>query len=143
VTRLFIKDSYVEGDTDFIFGRGTVVLDGVTINSLKTKTGGTPLAPSTAAGNPYGFLVVNSTFTAETGLAVNSTYLGRAWDEGAGSGYVPGTSPNGQALVRDSMLGAHIKATTPWTNAATTGRAYSASGNRLYEYKNTGPGAAR
>jgi pectinesterase len=143
VARLYIKDSYVEGDTDFVFGRGTVVLDGVTLNSLATKSGGTPLSPSTLPGNPYGFLVVNSTFTGATGLAANSTYLGRAWDEGAGSGYVAGTSPNGQALVRESSLGAHIRSADPWTSAATTKRAYSATGNRLYEYKNTGPGAAQ
>lgn len=142
VTRLYMKDSYVEGDTDFVFGRGTAVLDGVTLHSLATKTGGTPLAPSTAPGNPYGFLVINGNFTAATGLADDSTYLGRAWDEGAGSGYVSGSSPNGQALVRDSMIGAHIRTNDPWTNAATTKRPYSTTGNRLYEYDNTGPGAA-
>jgi pectinesterase len=73
VTRLYMKNGYVEGDTDFVFGRGTLVLDGVTINALNTKTGGTPLAPSTAPGNDYGFLVINSDFTAEAGLAANST----------------------------------------------------------------------
>ena len=50
-------------------------------------------------------------------------------------------TPNGQGVIRESTLGAHINRTGPWAAAATSGRAYSPSGNRFYEYCNSGPGA--
>ncbi len=79
--------------------------------------------------------------TAATGTPPNLIALGRAWDESV-TCYMPGTSPNGQALVRDSTLGAHIRLANPWSAAATTARAFSAEGNRLWELHNSGPGAA-
>ncbi|MES1164706.1 MAG: pectinesterase family protein, partial [Verrucomicrobiota bacterium] len=144
VARAYFKASYVEGDVDFIFGRGTAVFDGCTLNVLTTRQGtkgGNYLAPSTAPGNPYGFLVTASTFTAETGTPANLIALGRAWDESV-TCYMPGTSPNGQALVRDSVLGPQIRAANPWSPAATTSRPFSATANRLWELHNSGPGAA-
>jgi pectinesterase len=51
--------------------------------------------------------------------------------------------PNGQAVVRDSMLGAHVNATAPWASAATTGRTFSSTptatlpANRLWEFNDT------
>jgi hypothetical protein len=62
--------------------------------------------------------------------------LGRSWDQ---SSTTP--TPNGQAVVRESVLGAHISQTAPWAAAATSGRAYSATGNRFNESCNSGPGA--
>jgi len=53
-----------------------------------------------------------------------------------------GSAPNGQAVIRNTEIGGHIKIATPWAAAATSSRAFSASGNRLYEYQNTGAGAA-
>jgi len=144
VARAYFKNSYVEGDVDFIFGRGTAVFDGCTLNYLTTRQGtkgGNYLAPSTASANPYGFLVTNSMFTAQTGTPANLIALGRAWDESV-TCYMPGVSPNGQALVRSSTLGPQIRTANPWSIAATSGRLYSASGNRLWEYGNSGPGAA-
>jgi pectin methylesterase-like acyl-CoA thioesterase len=47
------------------------------------------------------------------------------------------------------MLGAHIIAAAPWATAATSGRAYSSvavgaiPANRLWEFQNTGAGAAQ
>jgi pectinesterase len=85
IARTYLKSCYVEGDTDFIFGRGTFVLDGCTIHSLTNRTAeGVVLAPSTASQNPYGILIINGTFTGDAGAAAQSTHLGRAWDESQG-----------------------------------------------------------
>ncbi len=143
VSRVYIKDSYIEGDTDFIFGRATTVIDHSTLQSMNRKpTGGTVVAPSTAPANPYGFLIISSNFTADTAVSTNGTYLGRAWDEGVSSTspYVAGTSPNGQALIRDSMLGVHIRVASPWASS-TSSRPFDVSANRLFEYNNSGPGS--
>ena len=134
VARSYFKSCYVEGDVDFIFGRGTSVLDGCTIRYLTArKTGSTIVAPSTESTHSFGMLVINSQIGSASGS--NSTYLGRAWDDSSG------TSPNGQVVIRESTLDGSIRSTAPWTDS-TASRAYSASGNRMYEYKNTGAGAA-
>ncbi len=146
VARVYIKNSFVQGDTDFIFGRATVVLDGGTINYVTSRRGGggTIVAPSTDPRNNYGFLVTGVNFT-QTGTLTNSVFLGRAWDNGVASAaaYVAGTSPNGQALIAVSALGPQILTVAPWAPAATSARPFSATGNRLFEYRNSGPGAAQ
>jgi pectinesterase len=156
VSRAYFKGCYVEGDVDFIFGRATFVLDGCEIRYLVARQGGgsTPVSPSTDSRNPYGLLVVNSQFTAETGTPNGSVYLGRAWDESQVDvatytrNVMTGIYPNGQALIRDSVLGPHIRAADPWRGATTTDRPFSSTptptlpANRLYEYNNTGPGSA-
>jgi pectinesterase len=141
ISRSYFKGCYIEGDVDFVCGRGTAVYDGCTLHYLTARqgaNGGQFLAPSTAAANPYGFLVIGSMLTADAGST--KVFLGRAWDEGvsATAPYVAGTSPNGQLLIRDSVLGANVPttATTPW-NASTSTRAFSATGNRMYEFNNT------
>jgi pectinesterase len=153
VLRAYFKGCFVEGDTDFIFGRATFVLDGCTIRSLTSRTaGGVVLAPSTDSRNPFGILVTRSTFTADATAGVSSTHLGRAWDESQvdvatyTTNVQSGVYPNGQALVRESTLGPHIQSTGPWRAAATTSRAYSSvagavPANRFYEFGNTGPGS--
>jgi pectinesterase len=146
VARVYVKNTFIQGDTDYVFGRATAVFDGCTIDYVTSRRGGagTVVAPSTDPRNPYGFLVVGSNFT-QSGTLTNSVYLGRAWDNGVASAaaYVPGTSPNGQTLIRESALGSHIRTVDPWAAAATSGRPFSATGNRLYEYRNSGPGAAQ
>jgi pectinesterase len=154
VQRAYFKACFVEGDTDFIFGRATFVLDGCTIRSLTSRTaGGVVLAPSTDSRNPFGILVTRSTFTADATAGASSTSLGRAWDESQvdvptyTANVQTGVFPNGQAVVRESTLGPHVQTTTPWRAAATTSRAYSSvdgavPANRFYEFGNAGPGAA-
>ena len=136
VARSYFKDSYIEGDTDFIFGRGTAVFDGCTLMYVAgRKTNGTHLSPSTEANYSFGFLVIRSKISGATGITGTAS-LGRAWDDSSA------TAPNGQTLIRDTEIGAHINIAAPWTVAATSSRAFNAMTNRLYEYKNTGPGAA-
>ncbi len=139
--RVHVTDSLITGDVDFIFGDATLVVERSTIRSRAGRrvpgNGGHVLAPSTAAAVRLGFLVVNSRFEGEAGLAPGSISLGRAWDFAVPRGaWQPGVSPNGQALVRDSALGAHLG---PWS-ASTSRRPFSASGpqaNRMAEFRNT------
>lgn len=149
VMRAYIKASFIQGDTDFIFGPGTAVFHGSTIQSTGARIGATGsgyiFAPSTQPGNTYGFLAISSTFNSTGGTTANTTYLGRAWDQGVASAadYVSGTSPNGQVVVRDTSLCPHIRSSAPW-GQSTAGRPYCSSGcstsaNRFSEYNNTSP----
>ena len=117
IARAYFRDSYIEGDTDFIFGRGTTVFDHSEIHTMgnnKTSSGtnkvtGTATgAPSTEVTNLYGFLYISSKFTADANVTVGGTYLARQWYEG--------NRPQaaGKMIVRNSTIGAHINATTPW-----------------------------
>jgi len=156
VSRVYVKDSYIEGDVDFIFGRASLVVDGGTIHYLSTRNGsaGYVAVPSTDSRNPYGILINGATFTADSGTAAGQTYLGRAWDESQKdvptytTNVATGVYPNGQALIRESTLGAHIRSAAPWAEAATTHRPFSAvattvPANRLFEYQNTAPVSAQ
>jgi pectate lyase/pectin methylesterase-like acyl-CoA thioesterase len=139
--RVFVRGSLIAGDVDFVFGNATLVIDDSTLLSrADRRSSGHVLAPSTAAAEPLGFLVQRSRFVAEPGLAPASVSLGRAWDEGVSPGqWQAGSSPNGHALVRDSLLGPHIGA---WA-ASTARRSFRAPGlpgdahaNRLAEFNN-------
>ncbi|MEO8902899.1 MAG: pectinesterase family protein [Polyangiaceae bacterium] len=138
-SRVYIRSSFIEGDTDFIFGAASLVIDASELHYLSSRKGsgsGVYLAPSTRVANEYGFLVTASKFTADASAPSNAIALGRSWDQGGVS-----PTPNGQAVVRESTLGAHISKKAPWAAAATSGRAFSATGNRFFEYCNSGSGA--
>ena len=137
--RVFVAESVISGDVDFIFGNATLVIDRSTILSRYGRrapgSGGYVLAPSTPAAAPLGFLVMHSRLIGEPGLEAGAIRLGRAWDEGVPKGEWKATSPNGQALVRESELGAHLAG---WGNS-TSRRPFAANGpqaNRFAEYKN-------
>jgi pectinesterase len=106
------------------------------LSSRKGSGSGVYLAPSTHVDNPYGLLVIGCNFTLDAGAPSNKISLARSWDQ---SSVTP--TPNGQALIRESTIGAHVNKTAPWAAAATSSRAYSAVGNRFFEYCNSGPGA--
>ncbi|MEV4490564.1 pectinesterase family protein [Micromonospora coxensis] len=120
-TRAYVKNSYVEGTVDFIFGGGTIVFDSSSIYE-KRSSGGPITAASTDPAKTYGFLFYRSTIT---GAANNVTTLGRPWRQGA------------QVLYRESTLSATIRNTQPWTDMS--GNTWQNA--RFLEYRNTGSGA--
>lgn len=137
--RILVRDSLIAGDVDFIFGAATLVIQRCTVLSRAGRrapgNGGHVLAPSTPPGQRLGFLVTESRLVGEPGLAPGSISLGRAWDHGVPRGqWQAGVSPNGQALIRDSVLGPHLG---PW--AASTSRRPFGPENRMAEVANTGP----
>lgn len=139
--RVYVHASFIAGDVDFVFGDATLVIDDCLVVSRAGRrapgNGGHVLAPSTAHDQRLGFLVVNSRLLAEAGVPAGSVSLGRAWDHGVARGaWQAGVSPNGQALVRDSLLGPHL---APWA-ASTSRRPFAAEGpqaNRMAEFANT------
>ncbi|MDR3436370.1 pectinesterase family protein [Telmatospirillum sp.] len=130
VYRSYFLNSFIQGDTDFIFGAGTAVFNHCTINYTNDSLGSTSgigmnFAPSTIVTNTHGFLVINSSLTASAGTAANSLFLARAWDQNVTT-YYNGISPNGRLVVRDSVIGKHIYTAAPYTKS-TSGRPYSSS----------------
>jgi pectate lyase len=129
--RTYLKNCYIEGDVDFIYGRGTAVLDGCTIHSLdrgSATNNGYVVAPSTKNSNPYGILIINSSLTSDA--APGTVSLGRPWFASSD----PDAHP--MAVIRDSALGSHI-AVRGWADMS----GHSWTEGRFAEYNNSGPGA--
>ncbi|MEW2377251.1 pectinesterase family protein [Micromonospora sp. NPDC047812] len=120
--RSYIRNSYVEGTVDFIFGDGIAVLHGTQIHE-KRATGGPVTAARTPAARAYGFLIYRCNLTSSA--AAGSSSLGRPW------------GPDAQVLYRESTLGAHIRTSQPWTDMSSN----SWRDARFLEYRNNGAGA--
>ncbi|GAA2859715.1 hypothetical protein Acy02nite_23860 [Actinoplanes cyaneus] len=119
--RSYIKNSYVEGTVDFVFGGGVGVFTATQVYEKRT-TGGPITAAKTDASSTYGFLFHKCTIT---GATTNTTQLGRPW------------GPAAQVLFRESSLSATIRTAEPWTDMS--GNVWENA--RFLEYKNTGSGA--
>jgi pectin methylesterase-like acyl-CoA thioesterase len=130
-TRAYFRSCYVEGDVDFIFGRGTAVFDRCTIRALtrgSSSNNGYVTAAATTNTNAYGFLFSQCTLTSNA--PAQTVYLGRPWHPGGDVNAIA------QVVYRDSSLGAHIKS-APWTDMS----GFSWKDARFFEYKNSGAGA--
>ncbi|MFF3739942.1 pectinesterase family protein [Streptomyces sp. NPDC002566] len=128
--RVYMANSSIVGNVDFIFGRATAVIDRSVI-TLKKRWNGTSAgyvtAPSTAA-NRKGILIANCTVSGD--VSSRSFYLGRPWHAGGDATLDP------QATVRNTNLSAAIR-TAPWTDMS----GFSWKDDRFAEYRNTGAGA--
>ncbi len=141
VARSYFGDSYIEGDVDFIFGRGTAVFDRSHLHALSrgsSSNNGYITAASTADQNPYGFLITDSVVTSNA--PANSFHLGRPWRGWAdGAVVVDGITYNsrGQVTIRDTELPDAVRTAQPWVDMAPN----LWTDGRFFEYRNTGPGA--
>ncbi|BBC38295.1 Pectate lyase [Streptomyces graminofaciens] len=128
--RVYIANSYITGNVDFIFGRATVVVDKSVI-TLKKRWNGTSAgyvtAPSTPA-NRKGILINKSAINGD--VSAGSFFLGRNWHPGGD------TTVDPQTTIRETTLSAAIKS-TPWSDMG----GFSWKDDRFAEYKNTGAGS--
>jgi pectinesterase len=110
VSRVYFRNSYIEGDEEIILGRGAAVIDQSRIHSLGDRvSNGSITAPSTRVDNPHGILIINSVLTADA--SVSGVYLGKQWFEQVGA---EDTGAIGKTIIRNSILGAHIRAGDSW-----------------------------
>ncbi|HAT1619431.1 TPA: putative acyl-CoA thioester hydrolase [Raoultella planticola] len=149
-TRTLVSNSYIEGDVDIVSGRGAVVFDNTDFRVVNSRTQKEAyvFAPATLKSVTYGFLAVNSRFTASgDGVA----QLGRSLDVDSAT--------SGQVVIRDSAINEGFNVAKPWADAAISNRAFSgntgavdaqgvaqrnlndSSFNRMWEYNNRGVGS--
>ncbi|MFJ1810796.1 MULTISPECIES: pectinesterase family protein [unclassified Streptomyces] len=133
--RQYFHRCYIEGDVDFVFGRGRAVFDACHFHTLQRDVSFTPkgmvFAPATARANPYGFLTLRGRIT--SGAEDAAYKIARPW--------VPSyeTTAWPSLVVRDTWIGSGIDAVTPYTNMR---EAYPWQTMRFSEHANSGPGAA-
>ncbi|MFJ8752847.1 pectinesterase family protein [Streptomyces sp. NPDC102441] len=128
--RVYMKDSTVIGNVDFIFGRATAVIDTSVITLKKRWDGssaGYVAAPSTAADRK-GFLITGSTVNGD--VSASTFHLGRPWHAGGDASLDP------MATIRDTELSSAVRS-APWTDMS----GFSWKDDRFAEYENTGPGS--
>lgn len=76
--RNYVKDCFIEGAVDFIYGQGNVFFDSCTLN-IVSKDGGFIVAPKHEEGTTWGYVLKNTTITAPGIPAETSVWLGRPW----------------------------------------------------------------
>ena len=119
-TRLYFKDCYIDGTTNFIFGPSTALFEDCIIHSKRNSY---VTAASTPKEAKYGYVFKHCKLTAEPG--VDKVYLGRPW------------RPYAYTLFIECELGKHI-VLAGWHN---WGKQSNEETARYMEYKNTGEGA--
>lgn len=119
-TRLYFKNCYIDGTTDFIFGPSTALFEDCIIHSKRNSY---VTAASTPKEAKYGYVFKHCKLTAEPG--VDKVYLGRPW------------RPYAYTLFIECELGKHI-VLAGWHN---WGKQSNEETARYMEYKNTGEGA--
>ena len=118
-TRLFFKDCYICGTTDFIFGPSTAWFENCTIESLVNSY---VTAASTPKDQPYGYVFNNCRLIAQP--EATKVYLGRPWRD------------YGYTLFMNCDLGKHIRP-EGWHNW----EKHREQTARYLEYNNHGDGA--
>lgn len=121
--RIYMKDCYIEGSVDFIFGRDIVLFDSCEIHI--NRNGGTLTAASTDADSKFGYVFKDCKLTSDSigfdGNPIVHFYLGRPW----------------QAAPRTVFINCQEPA-----NLDSTGwLAWNVTPARYAEYNCTGPGS--
>ena len=76
--RNYVKDCFIEGGVDFLYGQGNVFFDSCTL-SINQKQGGWIVAPKHNEGTEWGYVLRNTTITAPGNPAETQVWLGRPW----------------------------------------------------------------
>jgi pectinesterase len=118
----YFRNCYVQGNTDYVFGGATAVLDNCEARNV--EGGSAVAAPNTDAATTYGIVFLGGKFTAVSAVKANSVALGRPWGAAGAAAYL------------GVDLGAHILAAG---FVAMSGNQPASA--RFHEYQSTGSGA--
>jgi pectinesterase len=140
--RALVRDCFITGSVDFIFGGAAARLERCEIRS-RLRPGetlqGYVAAPSTPRTQPVGLVFDRCRLTRESGVPDGSVYLGRPWRAGGNMELL------GAAAFLDCWMDAHIHP-DGWTfmnyrRADGSQARLEAAEARLLEYRSRGPGA--
>lgn len=121
-TYQYLKDCYISGSVDFMFGGSTAFFENCDIVSTRD---GYLTAASTPKEQAYGYVFDHCRVRAEAGVGENSVYLGRPW------------RPDAHVVFIHTDMGKHIRS-IGWHNWNNPDNEKTAN---YAEYKSTGIGA--
>lgn len=89
MSRVYLRDSTIIGDIDFIFGGGDALFEHCILHSRNRgeEINGYVAAPSTEKES-IGFVFADCKFVSQEGVAKESVYLARAWREYAKASFI-------------------------------------------------------
>lgn len=136
-SRVYVKDCFVEGNVDFIYGASVMLFDSCQINVNRDSAAIT--APSTPVGAPYGIVFMDCDVTNDekgfNGTAISKIFLGRAWHNAAKSVWLrcqmPATlSPDGWMENMESDVVEQDKIFAEWRCTYTGNKASDLSARK-------------
>lgn len=107
-TRVYLKNSYIDGNTDFIFGSSTIIFDTCIIyprTRLDNGSGGYVTAANTKAESGYGYVFRDCKITKNRGTTFYT--LGRPWQNDAGTADI--AKSYNKTVFLNSFMGSSIK----------------------------------
>ena len=107
-TRVYMKNSYIDGNTDFIFGSSTIIFDTCIIyprTRLDNGSGGYVTAANTKAESGYGYVFRDCKITKNRGTTFYT--LGRPWQNDAGTADI--AKSYNKTVFLNSFMGSSIK----------------------------------
>lgn len=107
-TRVYVKHSYIDGNTDFIFGSSTIIFDTCVIyprTRLDNSSGGYVTAANTKSESSYGYVFRDCRLTQNRGTTLYT--LGRPWQNDAGT--ADAAKSRNKTVFLNSKMGASIK----------------------------------
>jgi pectinesterase len=153
--RAFVRNSFISGNVDFIFGNGQLLIEDSTIESRRRSDPSIAedfqsfiAAPSTQLSDPVGIVFYRSRLTREEGVPDGSVALARPWHPTTRFPDGRYADPNavGQASFIDCYMDAHIHR-EHWTSMNGTARdgsktdVFQPQDSRFEESGSYGPGA--
>ncbi len=154
--RVWVRDSTISGNIDFIFGNGEVLIEDSTIKSRRRAATFAPgafqsfvTAPSTPLTQDLGIVIHHSHLTREAGVPDGAVALGRPWHPTTTFADGRYADPNavGEAVFIDCVMDAHIRP-DHWTEMNGTARDGTKTARflpqdaRFFESGSSGPGGA-
>ncbi len=107
-TRVYVKHSYIDGNTDFIFGSSTIIFDTCVIyprTRLDNGSGGYVTATNTKAESAYGYVFRDCRITQNRGTTLYT--LGRPWQNDAST--ADAAKSRNKTVFLNSRMGASIR----------------------------------
>ncbi|QNA44251.1 pectinesterase family protein [Lacibacter sediminis] len=107
-TRVYMKNSYIDGNTDFIFGSSTIIFDTCVIyprTRLDNTTGGYVTAANTKLESGYGYVFRDCKITKNRGITLYT--LGRPWQNDASTADI--AKSYNKTVFLNSFMGSSIK----------------------------------
>ena len=155
--RAVVRDSFISGTIDFVFGNGQLLIERSELQTRRRagreiggKFASFVLAPSTRLSDPVGIVIHRSRLTREAGVPDGTAALARPWHPTTQfpDGRYADPQASGQALFIDCFMDAHIHH-EHWASMAGTARdgtrsaIYMPQDARFWEAGSYGPGARR
>ena len=134
-TRCYLKNCYIDGNTDFMFGSSTIIFDTCVIyprTRLDAGTGGYVTAVNTKAASGYGYVFRDCKVSKNRGTTLYT--LGRPWQNDANT--ADGSKSRNKAAFLNTLMGASVTAPgwSTWDAGTNTGYiTYAEYNSRKYD----------